>query len=741
MLRNRLFGAAVILASMSVVIACDSSSHNEMKKLLEEQRKKYNHRDNYYASGVQAAYYDSLINATNSAQDKMFLTYNKCYALIASGREDEAIPLLKEQVDIINREGIQGMNRLKVQLALAYLRSGERTNCIANHTGETCIMPIQGTGVHKNQEGSRKAAGLYKELLDAYPDNMEYRWLLNIAYMTLGEYPEKVPARFRLPNLAAEVDTTANILPFKDVASGTKLDINDMAGGVIVDDFDNDGYLDIVTSSWDLDVEMHFFKNNADGTFVDKSEESNLKDLRGGLNLMQMDFNNDGWKDIFVLRGAWLRGIYGLQPNSLIRNNGNGTFTDVTTTSGMLSFHPTQTATWNDFNNDGWVDVFIGNESWEGNRVSGEHPCELYLNKQDGTFVEVARKANVGIVGFIKGVTSADYNRDGWKDIFISSLSGERYLLKNKGLNDHDVPSFEDVTHAAGLDDVAGRTFPTWFWDYNNDGGFDILVGDFTFDKPIATFYAEQSNGNFNGTSGTMILYRNNNDGTFKNVSEEVGLDRPAFAMSGNFGDIDNDGFLDFYLGTGNPELESIVPNKMFKNNEGQKFLDVTTTARVGHLQKGHAIAFGDIDNDGDQDIYCDLGGAYKGDSFHSAFYLNPGTKSNHWIALDLIAKDNNSIIGTSISLVFKDKGQQRMIYMDVNSGGSFGASPLRKQIGLGSATVIDELSIHWHPGEDRQTFRKVPVDRCLRILQGVNDTETLDLRVLNFERIGHSHH
>ncbi|HEX6226436.1 MAG TPA: VCBS repeat-containing protein, partial [Chryseolinea sp.] len=394
------FFAGVLIFGTILMSCGPDKSHREMVQLLDEQRKNYNRLDNYYASGVQVDYYDSLINATNSAQDKMFLTYNKCYALIASGREAEAIPILEEQVNRIIQEGIQGMDRLKVQLALAYLRLGERTNCIANHTDETCIMPIQGSGIHKVQDGSRKAIGIYKALLATYPENMEYRWLLNVAYMTLGEYPSKVPPAFLIPGLAAVRDSTVEIQPFRDVASSTHLDINDMAGGIIVEDFDNDGYLDIVTSSWDLDVEMHFFKNSGDGTFVDKSAESRLKDLRGGLNLMQMDFNNDGWKDIFVLRGAWLRGSYGLQPNSLVRNNGDGTFTDITTSSGLLSFHPTQTATWNDFNNDGWVDVFIGNETWEGNKASGEHPCELYLNNHDGTFSEVARKANANKVGF-----------------------------------------------------------------------------------------------------------------------------------------------------------------------------------------------------------------------------------------------------------------------------------------------------------------------------------------------------
>jgi hypothetical protein len=713
-----------------------------MIQLLNKQRSRYNQLDNYYASGAQVLYYDSLIEATTSHQDKMLLTFNKCYALIASGREEEAIPLLEEQVTKIDNEGIRGMNKLKVQLALAYLRAGERTNCIMNHTGETCILPIQGSGVHKNKEGSRNAIRIYQQLLQEYPENMEYRWLLNIAYMTLGDYPAMVPPEFLIPGLSTIHDSLEVVRPFTDVGPGLQLDINDMAGGVIVDDFNNDGYLDIVTSSWDLDVEMHFFLNNGDGTFGDKSAESRLKDLRGGLNLMQMDFNNDGFKDIFVLRGAWLRGDYGMQPNSLIRNNGDGTFTDVTTKSGLLSFHPTQTATWNDFNNDGWVDVFIGNETWEGNASSGEHPCELYLNNQDGTFMNTAKESACAIVGFIKGVTSADYNNDGWKDIFITSLSGKRYLLKNKGVSSK-TPIFQDVTDTAGLNDVPGRTFPTWFWDYNNDGWMDILAGDFTFDKPISSYAAEEALGKFNGASGAPILYRNNHDGTFSNVSKEAGTNRTAFAMSGNFGDIDNDGYLDFYLGTGNPELESIVPNKMFRNIGGEKFADVTTSARVGHLQKGHAIAFADLDNDGDQDIYIELGGAYKGDSFHNSLYLNPGQNDrNHWITIDLLAKENRSIIGTSVRITFKENGKQRSVYVDINSGGSFGASPLRKEIGLGEATMIDEISIRWHPYQQTQVFRQIKPDQVLRIRQDVDTLETISLQTLDFGKsTTHMHH
>ena len=738
--------AVIIICLISRLWSCNSkpSSHEEMIQLLKKQRDGYFRADNYYASAPQLEYYDSIIKSTSSKQDKMIFTYNKCYALIALGREQEAIELLEEQVAKIDSAGIKGMDKLKVQLALAYLRAGERTNCVMNHTAETCIFPIQGEGIHKLQEGSRGAINVYEKLLKANPDNLEYRWLLNIAYMTLGEYPSKAPSAYLLPHLS-ENETSDSILaikPFRDVAGLLDLDINNMAGGVIVDDFDNDGYLDIVTSSWDLDEPMHFFRNNKAGGFTDQSEESRLKDLTGGLNIVQVDFNNDGFKDIFVLRGAWLRGSYGQQPNSLVRNNGDGTFTDVTTQSGLLSFHPTQTATWNDYNNDGWADVFIGNETWEGNASSGEHPCELYLNNQNGTFTNVAEKAACNVTGFIKGVASGDYNNDGFKDIFISSLSGERYLLKNKGL-DGNVPSFEDVTKDANLNDRFARTFPTWFWDYNNDGWLDILMGDFTFDKPITTYSAAEALKIFNGTSGTILLYRNNQDGTFSNESENAGTNKTAFAMSANFGDIDNDGFLDFYLGTGNPELESIVPNKMFRNKDGIKFIDVTKPARVGHLQKGHAIAFADMDNDGDQDIYIEMGGAYKGDAFHNSFYLNPGQNlKNNWISIDMVRKKNLNVIGTKIKVTCQVNGKLIHIYRDVNSGGSFGSSPLRREIGIGQANVIDELTIQWHPDGKAQVFRDLKPNQFLRIYEGENQIEVVPLKSTNFElRSLHQHH
>ncbi|MEJ1239361.1 CRTAC1 family protein [Chryseolinea sp. T2] len=299
-------------------------------------------------------------------------------------------------------------------------------------------------------------------------------------------------------------------------------------------------------------------------------------------------------------------------------------------------------------------------------------------------------------------------------------------LLKNKGINGQ-VPTFEDVTHISGIDRDEARTFPGWFWDYDNDGWLDIFACDYSFDESLAADVAAEKLGIDNPEKNKMLLYHNNGDGTFKNVARKAGLNTFAFAMGSNFGDINNDGFLDIYLGTGNPLYESLIPNRMFLNIKGKSFADVTSSARVGHLQKGHGVSFADMDNDGDQDIYTDMGGAYPGDAYQNSFFLNPGQGNNHWIVLTLEGTEaNRAAIGTRVKLTFRENGSQRSVYRDVNSGGSFGSSPHRREIGVGKATVVDEIEIKWHGSGHTQVLKNVRTNQFLRLVEGNTDAETL---------------
>ena len=725
--------AFVLCSGLTYIYVKKINENGKMVQLYREGLKVAHTKDNPFCPEAEIEYYDSLAQApaTNEMRT-MLIQYYKSISLLKLGEEKKAVDLLQT---VLNEAQINHQDRIAMavmnSLSLAYLRLGERNNCINQHGSGSCIFPIQGKGVYMDLSASEKGIALYQQLLRLNPNDLTNRWLLNLAYMTIGQYPQKVPTEWLIPGL--DTDTSSiKVNAFQDMAGSLKLNTTkNMAGGVIVDDFNKDGYLDIVTSTWGLEDAMHFYKNNGDRTFTDISKTSGLGNIKGGLNIIQTDYNNDGFTDILVLRGAWLQ-EFGKQPCTLLRNNGDGTFTDVTVSSGLLSFGPTQTATWADFNNDGYLDVFIGKET---NDPLHPHPADLFINNQDGTFTNVAGLAGVDLQGFMKGCASADYNNDGWPDIFISGRDGHKILLKNKGIKGR-IPQFEDVTHAAGLDKDTTYTFPTWFFDYDNDGWPDIFVCGYQFAGSLASTAAAEALNAPMGNPSKMYLYHNNHDGTFTNVSKEMGLDRPVFAMGSNFGDIDNDGWLDMYLGTGNPDFTSLVPNRLFKNIDGKKFVDVTSSARVGNLQKGHGVSFADINNDGNQDIFIETGGAYKGDAYYNSLYMNPGQEGhNNWIAISLEGVHcNRAAIGAHIILSVTDNGVKRNIYRDENSGGSFGGSPLRKEIGIGTATVIDELTIKWPTTGTVQVFKNVEPCQFIKIKEGSDRIEKQNIKALQFK-------
>jgi len=714
-----------------VLLALASCRHRPLPNqamidLLKISAKFDHNHENVFSPEAMVEYCDSLMGKNPGEEAGREILSRKANALLQLGEERKAIAIYQQVLDQISLGLIDQRQRVMKDLAISYLRLGDRMNCINNHTAESCIFPIAAGGEHRDKTGAEKAIELYKAILADNPGDLESRWLLNIAYMTTGGYPAEVPPQFLLK--VRDDDSLHLVQPFRNVAMNVGLNYKCIAGGSIVDDFNNDGYDDIVLSSWSLTEPMRYYRNNRDGSFTDVSDSSGLGYLTGGLNILQTDYNNDGFKDIFVLRGGW-KGKFGKNPNSLLRNNGDGTFTDVTKASGLLSFHPSQTATWADFNNDGWLDLFIGNETTPNEEP---HPCQLFINNRNGTFTDIAAKAGCAITQFVKGVTSGDYDNDGLPDLFLSTLNGNKILLRNESVKNGEV-KFRDVSQQAGLTHNLTRTFPTWFWDYDNDGWLDILVCGYEFTQSLSWYAAAEATETPVGNAGKVFLFRNNHDGTFEEVSSKVGLNSIAFAMGANFGDIDNDGYLDFYLGTGNPQLKSAVPNKLFKNLQGQRFLDVTTAARVGNIQKGHGVSFADLDNDGNQDIYIKMGGAYTGDAFENSLYLNPGQNRNHWVDLLLQGVvSNKAAIGARIKVTFKENDKERFVFRDVNSGGSFGSNPLCQHIGIGQATSIDRVEISWPVTGKTQLLRNIPIDANVKIIEG--DTAFTTYRLARFD-------
>ncbi len=645
------------------------------------------------------------------------------------------------------------LDKVQVSQALAYLRLGEQQNCINLHNVDRCLLPIRGAGVHTLQAGSRAAVAAYTELLEQKPGDLGFRWLLNLAYMTLGEFPDKVPEKWRIP--AEAFESEVDVGRFYDVAPQLGLDVFGLSGGSIMDDFTGDGYLDVVASGWGLDEQIRFFVNNADGTFTERTTEAGLTGLTGGLNIFQADYDNDGRLDILVMRGAWLMND-GRHPNSLLRNLGPGAdghvrFADVTEEAGLLSFHPTKVGAWADYDGDGWLDLFIGNES----TVNATHPAELFHNNgraggataEDGkvTFTEVARDSGLDLIAYIKGAGWGDVDNDGLPDLYVSNLAGTapNFLFHNQGASEDGSWRFVDIAGSAGATGPH-HGFPTWFFDYNNDGWLDILAFDYSASiEAVAAEYL-----GLPVDLDSPCLYRNDGTGkdgsvTFSDMTRAAGLEKVILPMGANFGDIDNDGWLDFYTGTGDTEYRSLMPNRMFRNDRGKRFQDVTTSGGFGHLQKGHGIAFGDIDNDGDQDIYAVMGGAHDGDGFQNALFENPG-HGNSWVALDLEGVSaNRAAIGARIKVVTRNAaGSERSVHVTVGSGGSFGASSLRQEIGLGDADAIAAVEIVWPGGSEVQQVEGLELRRFYKIRQG-SPPELLELASFDLAReaaVEHKH-
>jgi hypothetical protein len=482
-----------------------------------------------------------------------------------------------------------------------------------------------------------------------------------------------------------------------------------------MDDFDGDGLLDLVSSTSDPCGSLKAFRNDGRGRFEEVTEAWGLDGQLGGLNLMHADFDDDGRLDLLVLRGGWLF-AQGRIRNSLLRNGlgeSGARFVDVTRSAGLSEpAYPTQTGAWGDFDGDGDLDLYVGNEH------SGEvpYPSQLFRNDGDGTFTDVARKAGVENLRLAKAVGWGDYDNDGDPDLFVSN-NGRNRLYRNNGDG-----RFTDVAPELALEGPEGWTFASWFFDYDNDGDLDLFNADYRSNtSAVAASYFGVA-----VDSGHPFLYRNDG-GHFTEISKEVGLTRPTLPMGANYGDLDNDGWLDFYLATGDPSFQSMVPNLMFRNREGRRFSDVTFSGGFGHLQKGHGVAFGDVDNDGDQDLFHQLGGFYPADSFANVLLENPGSGAS-WITLRLEGRRANRFgVGARIEVRVREGDKRRSIHLLAGSGGSFGGSSMQQEIGLGQATEIEEIVVRW-PGSGIQRFAKPAMNGVFLVIEGEKAPKPVEL-------------
>ncbi len=442
-----------------------------------------------------------------------------------SGKFDEAAAAMEhalaEPVDSRVPPGLYA--NLEAMLGVINLRRGETENCVECIGPSSCVFPIAREAVHQRQSGSREAIRHFRSYLERRPEDLGVRWLLNVAYMTLGEYPDKVPPELLIP--LEPYKSRLDVGRFENVASRAGLSGRgaNLAGGSVFDDFTGDGLPDILTSSYDVDLGGSFFVNRGDGTFEDRSVSSGLAAQPLAINTSHADFDNDGHLDVLLIRGGWETPY----PLTLLRNKGGGVFEDVTVRAGLDEPIASHSAAWGDFDNDGNIDLYVCGEAATAGRnqlfpgaasassSEQQNRCRLYRNQGDGTFKNVAESANVSNDRFAKGAAWGDYDGDDHLDLFVSNLLREgNRLYHNRGDG-----TFEDVAGQLGLSD-RDSSFACWFWDFDNDERLDIFVNEYSSDlrDVVASMLGQPTT-----LKSHPRLYRNLGSAGFRDVAPKPG--------------------------------------------------------------------------------------------------------------------------------------------------------------------------------------------------------------------------
>ncbi len=492
-------------------------------------------------------------------------------------------------------------------------------------------------------------------------------------------------------------------------------------------DYDNDGWIDIFllcgtrTANVPAYATNRLYKNNRDGTFTDVTEKAGLHRTGWASSVCVGDYNNDGYDDLFVT-------YFG--QNVLYRNNGDGTFTDVTREAGLIESgaHPRWGAgcSFVDFDRDGHLDLFVSNYvqfdfaeapkpgenlncTWKGVPVNcgprglpmGYH--SLYHNNGDGTYTDVSEKAGISrkMKSYGMTVVAADFDNDGWPDIYVACDSTPSLLFMN---NHNGTFREEGLLRGVALNE-----------DGMEQAGMGLGIGDFNLDGNLDVFKTHFADD-------TNIVYANDGKGNFEDLtnSSGLGVETRYIGWGSGIEDLDNDGKPDLFFVTGNvyPEVEKQLasypfktPRIVFHNLGRDKFEELIEEAGPGvaahHASRG--AAFGDFDNDGDVDVLIiNL-------NEPPSLLRNDVTGKGHWVKVKLHGTvSNRGAVGARVTAHYGGKMQAREV---LSQSSFYSASDSRLHFGLGPFTAVD-LEVRWPTGK-KEMFRAVPIDRLLTIVEG----------------------
>ena len=542
--------------------------------------------------------------------------------LLSAGRYDECINVIESTIQ--NDPGFTSLSRDNKfaydLLSLAYLRGAIHDNC----SSQECDFFFNRSHAFRDKSKVAFAIKYLSEILQKFPDDRPSMWLLNLAHAAAGTYPEGLPEGWRISLIN---NAEQQIKPWKNLAYASKTNYRNHAGGVIADDFDGDGLNDLLICSPGSTGSIKMLKHTGSTGYVDFTAEAGLSGVPGANNMIHADYDNDGDLDFYALRGGWTPyKSWGILPNSLYRNEGNGKFVDVTESAGLFVSRPSQTAVWWDYNNDGWLDLFVGNESLT---ESDLHPCEFYLNNQDGSFEDISNRSNLSMITNIKGLTLCDINNDGFIDMYASIQGGANKMVVNLGGEDVETWRFVESGEVSGVQDPV-ISYISGCFDVDEDGYQELVSGEFNFNSSATTagWLALQS-GNKEAYSNSKIYRNNQGTGKFKSDDTEV-LSKSSQMFGCGIIDVNNDGYRDIFLGTGTADLMGFVPNQIMINQNGKSWAMAANPNGMGYLQKASGMAVADFNDDGYQDLYVNQGGLLSGEIHSNAMFVNPGGKGQN---------------------------------------------------------------------------------------------------------------
>ncbi|NKB71668.1 MAG: tetratricopeptide repeat protein [Candidatus Latescibacteria bacterium] len=561
---------------------------------------------------------------------------------------------------------------------------------ILQHRPENFSTHYQLGMAHYLQGDYGPAVNWLRKAVDLAPTSLEARWSLGLAHRAAGGYPEQLQAPYRL-ELAPLPAPDGLGLRFDDAAPALGLDRMDVGLASAWADWDGDGDLDLFASGRFAGNSLY---DNEGGAFVERPAGLPAEPA---FSCAVADYDNDGAADLFITRDGW----FGAGANALLHNNGEGTFTDGLPLEGPpeSSF----TAAWGDVDNNGFVDLFVANG------VAGDGtPNRLYRNGEGKRLHEVGQQAGIR-PGRTVGSALGDYDNDGDLDLYLAHFDAINTFYRND-TRDGQV-NFVDVTRQTRTQLPIGGYF-TFLIDYDNDGHLDLFCSELS---PFKIVLQSWEKGRTSSNRNRPVLYHNEGDGTFADVSYRTGLGVAFGSTGAQTGDFNGDGYPDIYLANGGEAITRLEPDALLLNGDGAGFARVEQLVGLDQLGKGHGMAVADYDGDGDEDIYVPVGGAYPGDRWANRLWRNL-SPPQHWGTARLVGRQSNRDgIGARLRVVAGGRTRHAVVS---GSGGYAAGNSLQVEMGLGAATKVESLEIRWPSGRV-ETWRNLPVDQVWVLEEG----------------------